>query len=176
MENYQKLIEENLLLRSMLELRDKELAELKKEIFHLRELIIHLKHKKYGSTSEKTSSEQLGLFNEAEVEASCGGEGEDHEGEDEEDEKTSVSGYSRRRGKRSKLPEGLPREEIILDIENKICPNDNHELKHIGEEISEKLEIIPAKLKVIRIIKKKYCCPDCEKITIASAPAEILPK
>lgn len=173
MENYQKLLEENLLLRSLLEQRDKEVADSKKEILNLHDLIIQLRRKKYGSTSEKTSSDQLGLFNEVELEADRANEEDE---EEDNDEKVSVSGYTRSRGKRSKLPDELPREEIVLDLEDKTCANDNHELKCIGEEVSEKLEIIPAKLKVIRIIKKKYCCPDCEKITIATAPPEILPK
>ena len=75
-----------------------------------------------------------------------------------------------------KLPPHLPRVEVIIDLENKFCPKDGEELKCIGEEVSEKLEIIPAKVRVIRTIKKKYACPACESLTTAPSPEEMIPK
>lgn len=98
-----------------------------------------------------------------------------HEPDDEET--ITVPEHERaKRGKRLKLPRHLPREEVIIDVDSKICPHDGAVLKCIGGDVSEKLEIIPAKVKVIRTIRKKYTCPKCETITSAPVPLELIPK
>lgn len=138
------------------------------EIQSLHDLVSQLRRKQYGTSSEKVSAEQLGMFDEVESEAL--------NPEPEDDESITVPEHKRKRGKRLKLPPNLPRVDVVIDLENKFCPQDGEELKCIGEEISEKLEIIPAKVRVIRTIKKKYSCPACETISVAPAPAELLPK
>lgn len=145
-----------------------EVERLKKENQGLSDLVSLLRRKQYGKSSEQVPAEQLGMFDEVEVES------ENPEPEDED--AVSVPAHERKRGKRLKLPENLPRQEVVIDIEDKNCPNDGEELKCIGEEVSEKLEIIPAKVRVIRTIRKKYACPSCELMTEASAPLEMIPK
>jgi transposase len=144
---------------------------LKRENEILREQISFFKALKFAPKSEKLSKEQLFLFNEAEISS--------QEPEIEE-EKIPVKGYQRRpRGKRKPLPESFPREEVVIDLPDpeKFCGQDGSILKPIGEEISEKLEIIPAKIKVIRTIRKKYACPICdESLKTAPNPPSILPK
>ncbi|MEN6440551.1 MAG: IS66 family transposase, partial [Syntrophobacter sp.] len=56
-------------------------------------------------------------------------------------------------------------------------------LSKIGEEVCEKLDIIPAKIQVIRHIRPKYACKNCEgvesngpTVLIAPPPAQIIPK
>src|SRR5690554_2693104 len=127
-----------------------------------------LRRKQFGKSSEKVSNEQLGMFDEAEIEAQAP--------EVEDEESIKVPEHERKRGKRLKLPENLPRQEVIIDIENKICPDDGEELKCIGEDISEKLEIIPAKVRVIKTIRKKYACSVCGRVESAPAPLEMIPK
>jgi transposase len=118
--------------------------------------------KQFGKSSEKISAHQLEFFDEVESESLV------TTPEDDVPEETNeVEPYKRRRGKRLKLPEHLPREEVIIDIENKICPNEGAELKYIGDEVSEKLDIIPAQVKVIRTIRRKYACTECESINVA---------
>lgn len=58
---------------------------------------------------------------------------------------------------RKVLPAELPRVEIIQDLpaDQKRCP-ERHVLKEIGFEISEQLDIIPAKVQVFWHIRKKY--------------------
>jgi transposase len=75
-------------------------------------------------------------------------------------------------GGRNPLPENLRRVDIICDIpeEDKICPVDGAQLKLIGEEIVEKLELIPSEIIVNRYVYKKYACPECDN-TIEKAPA-----
>lgn len=48
---------------------------------------------------------------------------------------------------------------------------------HVGDERSEHLEFIPAKVQVIVNVRKKYACKACEEtIKIASMPAQMIPK
>jgi transposase len=146
----------------------KLVLSLRDENHGLHDLIAHLRRKQYGSSSEKVTADQLGMFDEVESEVLK---------EDEDEETISVPAHERaKRGKRLKLPDHLPRKEVIIDLENKICPHDGVELKCIGEEVSERLEIIPAKVLVIRTIRRKYACPVCESITEAKAPLELIPK
>ena len=71
------------------------------EIQGLHDLVSQLRRKQYGTSSEKVSSEQLGMFDEIEVEAL--------NPEPEEDEAIIVPEHKRKRGKRLKLPPNLPR-------------------------------------------------------------------
>lgn len=138
------------------------------QIQGLNELIAQLRRQHYGAKSERVPAEQLGMFDEVETESLK---------EEPLEETITVPEHERcKRGKRLKLPEHLPREEVIIDIDSKTCLHDGAELKFIGEDISEKLEIIPAKVKVIRTIRKKYACSKCESVTSAPAPLELIPK
>ena len=159
---YEDLVRENKTLKDSLTNKNIEIQD-------LHDLVSLLRRKQFGKSSEKVSSEQLGMFDEVESEAL------NPEPEDDE-EVVTVPEHQRKRGKRLKLPPNLPRVEVIIDIENKICPTDGEELKCIGEEVSEKLEIIPAKVRVVRTIKKKYACPACESLTLATSPKEMIPK
>lgn len=133
------------------------------------ELLALRRRQRFGKKSEQVSSEQLGLFNEGELEST-------QPDPSDEAEEITVPAHTRRRGKRMKLPEGLRREVVTLDIDNKICPDDGAELKYIGEEVSETLEIVPAKVFVKRVIRKKHSCPTCEEMTTPKAPVTLLPK
>lgn len=64
----------------------------------------------------------------------------------------------------------------MLDLEYQHCPHDGTALKRIGEEVSERLEIIPAKFKVIKTIRPKYVCPCCESFHIHATKAQLIPK
>ena len=95
------------------------------------------------------------LFNEAEMET-------DKESvTSNQREKITVSGYSRKKAGRTKLPASLPREIIDIDInkEDKTCAA-GKERKFIKWEISEKLEIKPPEIKVIQTRRAVYGCPD----------------
>lgn len=142
------------------------------QIQGLSDLIAQLRRKQYGTSSEKVSSEQLGMFDEAEVESLK----IEDDLSDKKDIITVPEHERQKRGKRLKLPENLPREEVVIDIDSKTCSTDGSVLKCIGEEFSEKLEIVPAKVKVIRTIRKKYACAKCDSITMAPAPLEMIPK
>jgi len=80
--------------------------------------------------------------------------------------------------KRKPLPQALPRVEVVQDIPvaEQVCTC-GCALTYIGDERSEKLEYIPAKVQVIVHVRKKYACKSCED-TIKTAPVApaLLPK
>ncbi len=139
------------------------------EIELLREQITHLYNQLFGRKSEKSKyggdSPQLPLFDMPEPDP-----------DDSEEETTKVTSYNRRKKGRKVLPENLPRVEVIHDIneEEKIC-HCGSELSRIGEEVSEKLDIIPAIIQVVRHIRPKYSCKHCENIEENGATVKIAP-
>ena len=101
---------------------------------------------------------------------------------DDEPTTTQTITYQRKKPTRKPLPKDLPREEIIHDIADKYCDCCGHELHQMGEDRSEKLEFIPASVKVIEHIRPKYSCRHCEKNDIKTPiqqqpmPASPIPK
>lgn len=78
------------------------------------------------------------------------------------------------RPKRNLLPDHLPREDRVLDIDHVICTCCGGPLHAIGESVSEMLDWIPATLRVIRTIRPKYACRTCEKIVQHEAPERVI--
>ncbi len=159
--------------RSDLQLKQEEIDQVKAENERLEEMVRLLKHQHFGRKSEAVRSEdskQLGIFNEAEDLAAKA---------TEVSEEIEVKSH-RRRGtpKRVALPENLPREEVIVELPaaERICP-EGHELQEIGEEASEQLDVIPAQIKVLRTVRKKYACKQCEgHVKRALLPKTAIPK
>ena len=82
----------------------------------------------------------------------------------EEDEELYISPIKKKRDRKiMDLPNDIPTEEIPLDIsaEKKTC-SCACKLTRIGEETSEKLEYIPAKVKKIKLVRAKYVCKKCD--------------
>jgi len=78
--------------------------------------------------------------------------------------------------KRLKIPEHLPREDVILNPDPE-CPDcGGQEFRKIGDDISEILEHIPSSFKVIRHIRPRCACTNCEKIVQAFAPSKAIDK
>jgi transposase len=76
----------------------------------------------------------------------------------------------RRQPVRRPLPEHLPREKIVHHP-GSVCPGcGGTRFSKLGEDVTEVLEKIPARLKVIRHIRPKLSCRSCEKILQVSAP------
>jgi hypothetical protein len=63
--------------------------------------------------------------------------------------------------KRSSLPAHLPREDVRFDVEYQACPCCGGALHLIGETVSEMLDHVPARLRVIRICRPRYGCRSC---------------
>jgi transposase len=147
----------------------------------LQEQINLLLHKRFGANSEKYRAEQADLFNEAEAYAEEGGEAESEDVDSaavEAPVEPATEPTAPRKPGRKALPTELPRVEIIHDLpeDQRYCA-EGHALKVIGEEISEQLDIIPAKVQVLRHIRKKYACPCCQAhVKTAPLPPQPIPK
>ena len=79
---------------------------------------------------------------------------------------------------RKALPAHLPRIEVRHELPaiERIC-GCGSALQEIGAETSEQLDIIPAKIQVIRHVRPKYACAHCHVgVKIAPVPAQILPR
>ena len=79
---------------------------------------------------------------------------------------------------RRPLPPALPRERIEIDLPeaDKVCTC-GHRKTQIGEAVTEKLEYVPASLRVIETVRLKYACSRChEGVVEAPAPPQALEK
>ena len=116
----------------------------------------------------------MGLFNEAEQD-----QPPEQETITEAETEIAVPAHQRKKPGRKPLPADLPRvrKEHDLSEDEKICTCcGNRDLHRMGEEISEQLDIIPAKIQVIQHVRPKYACRACEgQIKTAAMPAQPIP-
>ena len=158
------------LLKALVLKQAAENEELCKENRQLQEHLNLLLAKRFGPSSEKLSADQLRLFNEAERDAE-----EAHA----QTPPILVAAHPRARPVRKPLPVALPRIEVIHDLSEaeKLCAEDGQVLVAIGEEVSEQIDIVPAQVRVIRHVRKKYACPQCAQgVKIATLPPQPIPK
>ncbi len=149
-----------------------QVKNLTAEKHHLIEQFRLAQQQRFGVKSESHPA-QGDLFNEAEVTLDV-----------IEESVESIPTTNKKKSVRKKLPKDLEREVIIHDIsdEEKTCDCCGNQLHQMGESRSEKLEFIPATIKVIEHVRLKYSCRGCEKegiktkIKSAPVPASPIPK
>lgn len=150
---------------------------LQRDVAYLEELVKLFQHKKFssGSESNRHPGERC-IFDEAEETVASFGECEGTEQEKPRPHSDSSSG---RKSGRKPLPDIIPRVDRLIDLpeDQKFCPYSGAALRKVGEEISEQLDIVPAKLQVIRTIRPKYSC-SCGRcgFHVASMPLQAIPK
>ncbi len=167
MNDVMKLQQEVSSLRDKLAQRDAYVKALEEK---LRLAIV----RKFAASSEKSSPDQYGLFNEAEDDVIA-----DAQLETSPEESVTVKSHQRTTKPRVSIPDNLPREDIIHELpENeKICPHDGYTLEVVGSDDHEQLDIIPAKIKVLRHRRLKYACPCCDQhIVTAKKPNQAIEK
>ena len=149
--------------------KDKTIADKSDKISTLEEYIRYMTQQRFGASSEKWSSNQLGLFDEAELLS---------DDVKEEESSTHVPAHQRKK-KRLSIPDHLPVTDIIHDLpeDEKFCPHDNQALRHFSDECSKQLDYIPAKITVLNHIRRKYMCPCCNDYFVtAKKPAQPIEK
>ncbi|XKH59638.1 IS66 family transposase [Halomonas sediminis] len=146
------------------------------------------RERQFGPSTEKYGIQQGDLLiNEAELavdeEDSTADDAQtdaiDETSSEKSDDNAAAPAKKRTRGGRVALPPELPRVKVVheLDEAERCCAEDGTELKVIGEDVSEELHVVPARVEVIRHVRHKYACPTCEEtIQTAPAPAKLLPK
>src|SRR5271163_4088240 len=136
------------------------------------ELIIkELQRHRFGRRAETLPEDQLLLGLEDVEQVAASGESEAEAAAPAE----RAHGVARRRINRGSLPAHLPRLEMVVDIEDHTCPCCRNALHRIGEDRSERLDIIPAQLRVLVVRRPKYACRACEEVVVqAPAPARLI--
>lgn len=142
----------------------------------LQEQVNSLRDKLFGRKTEKIFKDdgQLSLFDIPEQQFPIS----------EEPEETPITSHTRKKRGRKPLPADLPRVDVEHDLaeEEKQCQCGCLKSR-IGQEVSEQLDYIPSKIQVIRNIRYKYACKNCEgvdddgpTVSIARMPEHIIPK
>ena len=135
------------------------------ELERLKLLIAKLQRMRFGRSSEKLDRqiEQLELQlealqqNDAEKVAAL--------------PEPFASAEQHARRARRPLPAHLPREVRTYPPKQEACPDCGGKLKHLGEDVSEMLEIESIRFKVIRQVRPKMACGGCDRIVQAEAPS-----
>ena len=171
------LKKENTSLRETNEKQTGQIKELTEEIRNLRETVEYLTRKLYGKSREKEQmSGQLDLFNEAEKEADPK--------MPEPTKEEVVAGYRRGKASRKGMLEDVPVREVMCYVpeEDRKCPLCGAEMEAVGKKfIREELQIIPAKVELIRYYQEVLGCPKCKKedeefVTVsAPVPSPLIP-
>lgn len=79
------------------------------------------------------------------------------------------------RRNRGALPAHLERVEQLVDIEHKSCACCGGALHVIGEDVAERLDVVPATFRVLVTRRPRYGCRSCEAAPVqAPAPARIV--
>ena len=87
---------------------------------------------------------------------------------------TNVAAFTRKRPARQPFPAHLPRERVVEPAPTACLCCGSARLRKLGEDITETLEVIPRRWKVIRHVREKFTCRDCEKISQAPAPFHVI--
>jgi len=147
--------------------RDRALSQ----IDRLRHLLRQLSRAQFGRRSEKLDRDQLLLALEDIEQAIAEGEARD----DKRDVQAAKSRAETRHANRGALPLHLPRVDVTIAPEDTDCPCCKAPMHVIGEEKSERLDVIPAQFRVIVTHRPKYACRECEQAVVqAPAPERLI--
>ena len=147
--------------------RDRALSQ----IDRLRHLLRQLSRAQFGRRSEKLDRDQLLLALEDIEQAIAESEACD----DKKDVQAARARAETRHANRGALPLHLPRVDITIAPEDTDCPCCKTPMHVIGEEKSERLDVIPAQFRVIVTHRPKYACRACEQAVVqAPAPERLI--
>lgn len=147
-----------------------EVERLEANNARLDHIVMVLRRGRFGRSSERLTEEQINLALE-DVETGIAAEDAKVE---KQSETAKGHGTKQRRANRGHLPAHLPREEIVIEPANTVCPC-GCALHVIGEDVSERLDRIPARLRVIVTRRPKYACRACtDGVTQAPAPVRLI--
>lgn len=134
------------------------------EIARLGLLLDKLRRMLFGQKSEKlaTQIDQLQLELE---------ERHINQGERAQRVESAQPPASRSAPQRRPLPEHLPREEHEHLPKEPACPDCGGAWQRLGEDVSEVLELIPARFRIVRHVRPRLACRCCDRMAQASAPS-----
>lgn len=144
--------------------RDAIIERKEDRIIRLEKLVSDFKRALFGAKSEKADPDQYQLALE-DIETAIAAV---HAEDDVIDPPKNAP--RKRNANRGSLPKHLPRIEDVIEPESTIC-DCGCERHVIGEDVSERLDILPAQFRVIVTRRPKYACRSCED-GIVQAPAK----
>jgi transposase len=137
----------------------------------LEHLLQQLRRMHFGPRSEKLDPDQLALAFEDIEQAIAASEAVD----DKRDKAAARVRADKRRADRGALPAHLPRVHVTIEPEDKNCSCCRSPMHVIGEESSQRLDVIPAQYRVIVTHRPKYACRACEQAVVqAPAPERLI--
>jgi transposase len=145
---------------------DVKLATARAEVERLRLIIQRLQRHQFGRRSERLDGDQLAL----------GLEDLDTDLARVRARHPALVAETQPEPRQRALPAHLPREDVAIDLEDRLCLCCGSALHAIGETVSEMLDFIPARLRVLRIRRPKYGCRTCGTIHQAPAPERPIAK
>ena len=142
-------------------------------IAHLKLQIEKLRHQLFGSKSERRSRllDQLELQLE-ELEATASQDAAI--AQVAAHKVANAPGFERRRPSRQPFPEHLPRERVVIPAPCACPACGGTRLSRMGEDVTETLEVIPRRWKVIQTVREKVACRDCDRISQPPAPFHVV--
>ena len=144
----------------------------------LQEILAEIRRAHFGRKSERITDDQLAFALE-DLETSFA-KIERHA--EKTDPALKAAAAKKPRASRNESFEHLPHEDVVIEPDSKVCPCCNGDLHKIGEDVSKRLDKVPAKVRVIVERRPKYGCRTCEKtgaddvagIIQAPAPAHLI--
>ena len=132
-----------------------EIARIAGERDRLRAIIDELQRHRFGRRSERLDPDQLALALE-EVEQTVAAI-------EAEADRTATPGQARARRKinRGALPAHLPRIDTVVDVTDQTCPCCAGKMHKIGEDVAERLDVVPAQFRILVVRRPKYACRSC---------------
>ncbi|WP_137922634.1 IS66 family transposase, partial [Hydrogenophaga sp. 2FB] len=157
--------------------RDREIKFKDAKIERITFELARLKAWKFGAKTERMNAEQRQMFEEtaAEDEASLQAQLQALQGTSE----PSISPPAdKRQPRRQPLPEQLRRVEHRHEPENTTCPSPGcgQAMVRIGEDVSERLDIVPAEFFVHRHVRGKWACKCCQVLVQEPVVPQIIDK
>ncbi|WP_459662253.1 IS66 family transposase [Novosphingobium sp. 11B] len=158
-------------LRALVLKQVRELDALKlfqAEVERLKAIIEALQRHRFGRRSERLDPDQFELVLE-EVETALA------EAQHALDKANRAPADRPRKANRGSLPAHLERIEQVVDIEDKACPCCRGALHQIGEDVAERLDVVPTTFRVLVTRRPRYGCRSCEGAVVqAPAPGRIV--
>ncbi|MDS4039450.1 IS66 family transposase, partial [Citrobacter amalonaticus] len=157
----QRLAEQEALNRALWE----KLADREREIDHLQAQLDKLRRMNFGSRSEKVSRRI------AQMEADLNQLQKESDTLTGRVDDPAVQRPLRQTRTRKPFPESLPRDEKRLLPAASCCPECGGALSYLGEDAAEQLELMRSAFRVIRTVREKHTCTQCDAIVQAPAPS-----
>lgn len=137
----------------------------------LRQIIQEFQRHRFGHRAESLSEDQLQLALEDTEQATAA----DQAASEQKTPAERAVRADRRRRNRGQLPAHLPRIETVVDVASNACPCCAGTLHRIGEDVSERLDVVPAQFRVLVVRRPKYACRACSDVVVqAPAPPRLI--